>query len=486
MTEKPHLVEQPVEQIIVAEGPPEPGDETISWDQDGPSDDRPIIEVDLYRLADGAVLLVPANGPSTFDAQAVESVAPSMQDEPLPLHEEETHEHAVLQQEDLEPRTPTGTNKQMRRAAVLVPLVLLLAFVAGVASDWYLLPLAASATITIIPNVKRLSTRATLLTAAHPNADQVQARPVASLSLTQQLTVPATGHGHDDATAASGVITFYNADTQAYIIPAGTRFPVGGLTVVTDATVTVQSVVPPMLGTAYAPAHITQVGSAGNIAAGSIETRCCGSPFITATNTTPFRGGQDARAYSIIQASDIHNAASSLLARLTPQATLVLHQQVQPGEQLVAPRCHPRTSSSQEAGAEGTAVSVRVTQTCDSVAYRRDSLTTVATRVLAHLAHPPYQLGAPIQVTVDSVTSLHQSTLLHVSLAGVWVYHFSREQLSHVPVMLAGKSLREAQRILTQQEGIQQVSIHLQRFDGQETLPTNPQRINVQWFSMVA
>ncbi len=492
MAEIPNNLEQQVEKMILAGFAQEQADETTSSqdEQDGPTEGRRIIDVDLYRLADGAVLLVPNNGTNPLDAQAVESVAPSTQDEPppelptLPL-EDDTQQQETPQEGQPEP-VPTGTKRRMKRSYVLVPLVLLCILAAGVASYCYLLPLTASATITIIPKVKTLHTNATLLTAAHPKADQVQGRSVADISLTKSMTVPATGHGHADATAARGVITFYKADTRAYTVPVGTSFTIGSVTVVTDTTITIQAVVPPMLGTAYVPAHVIQAGSRGNIAAGTIDTRCCGSQFLTATNTTPFSGGQDARSYSVIQASDIQNAASDLLARLTPQATVALQQQVRAGEQLVPPLCTPRTISNQEVGTESADVTVSVTQTCRSVAYLTGSLTAVATRTLAHLAKPHYQQVGSIQVTVDSSTYIHQTTLLHVSLAGVWVYHFSSEQLTHFKTVLAGKSLQDAQRILNQQEGIQNVSIHLQRFDFKDTLPTNPQRINVQLFYIVS
>src|SRR5262249_18837898 len=162
----------------------------------------------------------------------------------------------------------------------------------------------ATATVTITPDTKMLHTQTTLTIAANPKGSQVQGRTLAPISLTASKTVPATGRGHQDATRATGVITFYNADSQSVTVPAGVSFPVQGVTVVTDETVTIQAAIPPSFGTGITPAHVVQVGSIGNVPARAIYTRCCGSVLVTATNTVPFSGGQDAKDYSFVQTSD--------------------------------------------------------------------------------------------------------------------------------------------------------------------------------------
>ena len=146
--------------------------------------------------------------------------------------------------------------------------------------------------------------------AASPKAGQEQGRELESNSLTKSKTVPATGRAHDDARAATGVITFYNGDVNPLTIPVGVSFTLSNqLTIVTTASVTVQAAIDPLKGEGNAPAQAVEAGAIGNIPAHAIDTRCCGSVFLTATNTSPFSGGQDARTYSFIQTSDLENAA---------------------------------------------------------------------------------------------------------------------------------------------------------------------------------
>ncbi len=165
--------------------------------------------------------------------------------------------------------------------------------------------------------------------------------------------------------------------------------------------------------------------------------------FLTATNTTPFSGGQDARSYSFIQSSDIHNAASDLVASLTPKTTATLQQEARAGEQLVTPLCSPHTQASAASGSEGISVTVSVTQTCSSVAYRQDSLQQVATSTLAQGANAnlaSYEQVGTVQVIVNGSTYTTHTATLHVSLSGVWVYRFTHAQMQHMTQEIAGES----------------------------------------------
>lgn len=491
MAEHSNALEQQVETIIRTSFAQQQGEEPDTTTSDN-TGERQVIDVDLYRLEGGAVLLVPNTGTNPLDTNAVESVAPPPAEHEVPITgtptvplAEKRQQEEELPQDALQDPAPTGTLRRGKPSFVLVSLVLLCLLAAGTGS--YLLPLAANAAVIITPKVKTVQTGATLLVAAHPNASQVQGRRVATISLTKSKTVSATGHGHDDATRATGVITFYNADSQSYTITAGTSLAVQGVTVVTDATVTVQAVVPPMLGTASAPAHVIQTGSAGNIAAHVLFTRCCGSALLTATNTSAFTDGQDAKDYSFIQSSDIHNAASDLVANLTPQTSEALANETRTGERLVPPLCTPRTQASAEPGTEAASVTVSVTQTCSSVAYLTDSLNQVATSVLAHQANLiSYQQVGTIQVTVNGSTYQSKSVALQVTLQGIWMYHFTQAQLTRLTRSIAGKSQQEAQATLERVGGIAKVSIHLQRLDFRDLLPTNPQRISIQFFSLVS
>ena len=489
MAEQTNDLEQQVEKMILAGFAQQQKDEQENTAQDETEGKR-VIDVDLYRLEGGAVLLVPNNGSNPLDANAIESVALTPQTEetpvtqtPLPLVEEEPQEETAQRPEP----TPPSAKRQVKRSFVLIPLVLLSILAADIASYLFLLPLTASATITITPKAKSLHTDTTFTIATNPKAGEVQGRPLVASSFTKSKTVPATGHAHDDATSAAGVLTFYNANSQSYTISAGTSFTVQRVTVVTDNDVTVQAAVPPSFGIGITAAHTIQAGAVGNIPAHTIDTRCCGSQFLTATNTTPFTGGQDARSYSFIQSSDIQNAATDLLASLTPKSTAVLNNETRPGEQLVTPLCTPRTNSSQQPGTEAASVTVSVTQTCYSVAYLTDSLNQAATSTLAHAINlANYQQEGTVQVTVNAETYTNHTARLKVSLAGIWVYHFTQAQLTALTRHIAGESQQEAKTTIERVDGVAQVSIHLQRLDFRSSLPTNPQHISIQFFYIVS
>ena len=476
MEETPNGIEQQVEDLILASFAQEGNEQQETTAQDETGEKR-IIDVDLYRLENGAVLLVPGNAANPLDTNAVESGAPAPQQQ---VPGSETPPIPLVEDEQPEPAASTSTKRWVKRSFVLVPLMLLCLLAAGTASYWYLLPLTATATVTITPKARGLHTDTTLTIATHPKAGQVQGRPLEGMSFTKTKTVPATGHAHDDATSAAGVLTFYNADSQGYTIPAGETFTTpNGQTAVTDTTVTVQAAVLPEVGIAISAAHVIQAGRNGNIAAHTIDTRCCGSEFITATNTSAFSGGMDARTYSFIQSSDIQNASSNLVTSLTSKATAALQQQARLGEQLVTPLCTSRTTSSQDPGAEGASVTVSVTQTCTSVAYALTSLQQVATSTLAQMANPHYQQEGAVQVTVNGSTYADQTALLNVSLSGAWVYHFTQAQLAQFTHHIAGDSQQQAKVTLAKGDGVASVSIHVQRLDFKDLLPTDPQHIKL-------
>ncbi len=492
MAEQTNDIEQQVEALILAGLAHSDGNRQDTTTQEG-TEERTVLDVDLYRLEGGAVLLVPNIGTNPLDINTIDSKPPAPKEQgtpvtetpPVPQTKEEPQEGA--QAHAFEP-APAAPGHQRERLLLLIPLVLVfMLFGTGSLSYVFLLPLTAQATITIVPKERTLHTDTTFPITQSPNAGQVQGRSLAHSSLTQSKTVPATGHAHDDATSAAGVLTFYNADSQSYTISAGTSFSLQSVTVVTDTPVIVQAAVPPSFGIGITQAHVIQAGSAGNIAAHTIDTRCCGSQFVTATNTSAFSGGQDARSYSFIQSSDIHNAASDLLGSLTPQASAALHKEIRPGEQLVTPLCSPRTHSSTEAGSEGARVTVSVTQTCRSVAYLTDSLNQVATSTLTRSANlTRYEQAGTTQVTVNGSTYTNQTARLTVSLSGTWIYRFTQAHITQLTRHLAGESQQQAQATLAKGEGIAQASIHLQRFDGKDSLPIDPQRISVQFLYLVS
>ncbi len=491
-------IEKEVEVMILAglgEGEQEsratlPADPITEHREEGEQDAKRVIDVDLYRLKDGAVLLVPSNGTTNpLDRNAVESDAPSdpVTETPTISHDTTLQEEETKLPETEEVSQPAQKQRRVKPSYVFVPLLLLLIFSAGTFTYLFLLPLTASADVTITPLTRSLHKEVTLTITASPHAGEVQGRSLAGMSLTKRTTVPATGHGHDNALQAQGVITFYNGDVNPITIPAGVSFTLSNqLTIVTTASATVQAAVDPLKGEANAPAQAVEAGTIGNIPAHAIENRCCGSVFVTATNTTPFRGGQDARDYTYIQPSDIRNASQDLLSSVTPQVTTALAKQVHEREQLVTPLCTPHTTTSQEPGAEAPSVTVSVTQTCKALAYSLDTLQRVSTALLSHAQNlTSYRQAGTVQVTVNTETYEQQTAHLHVTLSGTWVYSFSQRALTHLRHILAGVSKEKAQALLQQEPGIAQVSIQVHRLDFKDLLPGNPANIHLVFITLL-
>lgn len=484
MADQPRNLEEEVAAIIAASFEETDPKAELAQDGNTEQEEKRVIDVDLYRLPNGGILLLPGNAANPLDVHAVESEAPTTD----PITQTPTVPLTPVPQKGTsnEPETeiPQPVPERHRRiipSYVLIPLLLLFVLSAGTLTYLFLLPLTASADITITPLTRSLHKDVTLTIASSPRTGEIQGRSLAGMSLTKSETVAATGHGHDDARAAAGVITFYNSDSTPLTIPAGVTFTTqNGATIVTDNAVTVQAAVLPEVGSAITPAHVLQAGSIGNIPARTIYTRCCGSVFVTATNNTPFNGGQDARDYTYIQTSDIRNASQDLLTSVTPQVTTALTKQLHAGEGIVTPFCTPRTTSSAEPGAEAPSVTVSVTQTCISVAYLTDSLNQVATSTLAHSANlTNYQQVGIVQVTVNTSTVVQKTARLQVALSGIWAYSFSQQELYHLKTLIKGVSKQRAQALLQSHPGIQEVTVTLKRLDFKDQLPTSPGNIHI-------
>src|SRR5206468_3908099 len=98
-----------------------------------------------------------------------------------------------------------------RGAFFLILLSGMLLFSIGL---YVLLPvLFPTATVTIVPMQKKLTTTATIHIAANTTQlaqNQIPGRMLPALTLSQSETVKTTGIGHQAATSSQGYITFYN------------------------------------------------------------------------------------------------------------------------------------------------------------------------------------------------------------------------------------------------------------------------------------
>jgi hypothetical protein len=149
-----------------------------------------------------------------------------------------------------------------------------------------------------------------------------------ALTLSQNITVSATGNRHQAATRALGTITFYNGLFTSQTIAKGAIFTASnGVQIVTTQPAIIPAGNPPSYGQVTVSAHAVIAGSQGNIRAYGINTACRGTSVL-AKNTEAFTGGQSAREYTIVTEADIQNAASPLQATLSQSEQAALQAQL--------------------------------------------------------------------------------------------------------------------------------------------------------------
>ena len=125
------------------------------------------------------------------------------------------------------------------------------------------------------------------------------------------------------------------------------------------------------------PIHIQEAGSIGNLANGNFVyqtaySNTCGhlapKPGIEdwhVWNDRAFTGGQDQQMHTIVQQSDIDNAAAALTPRAKKNAIAKIDAQTQASEHLsVGPTCTTNVTTNYAANDEVPNVTVTVTATC--------------------------------------------------------------------------------------------------------------------------
>jgi hypothetical protein len=138
----------------------------------------------------------------------------------------------------------------------------------------------------------------------------LQFLPLQTLFTTVEISP--TGKNTISATNAHGFLTVYNGSILVQQIPRG--FIVtsqDGAEMITDEAATIPAGNPPAYGIASIQAHAVVAGSAGNIAALSINETYGTSLYLK--NLTAFRGGND--AYTVMFATDTDRLTSLTTAR---------------------------------------------------------------------------------------------------------------------------------------------------------------------------
>src|SRR6266566_4946515 len=388
--------------------------------------------------------------------------------------------------------TQETTEKGARARRRLHPFPLVLAVLcvplAGAFCVVYVLPLLApSATVTIIPTSMQIAmTRAVTVVSTNANAtqQQVPGRLLETIMLGQAKTVPATGTGHQQAQAAHGFITFYNALPAPQMIPAGELLTgAGGVEVVTLQQAVIPAGTLASNGQVTVPAQAVNVGPQGNIAANDMYGKCCRDNVFVSNG--PFRGGQDARSYQMVTQQNINSALSSIQASLDQSVQAALSQQVQPNETLVIPvPCSSTVTPDHKAGEEASHVRVTVSETCTGEVYDtkalHDLLTQTVTQEATKLLGNGSGLVGDLQtsITQETINTHHGTAILQVKVRSTWVYQFSQAQQAQIKLAILGKSREEATTLLLHMPGVQTVSISTRNGDA---LPTDVQRIHLNF-----
>ncbi|MDQ2902618.1 MAG: baseplate J/gp47 family protein [Chloroflexota bacterium] len=363
--------------------------------------------------------------------------------------EQEEDQETTIDSEATQPEVPPSetpdpaapAREEKRLYALHIVLLVLLFFALDNADPALASLFTPTVTVTITPTVQNIT--------LHSTAPGKRLHPV---TLRENETVPATGHGHQDATRATGTLTFYNAAFTPRTVAAGTVFTGNdGVQVVTDSTVTIAANNPPSDGIAQVPAHAVQTGAQTNIPLLDINGVFVDGLY--AKNRTAFAGGQDARDYKVITQADQDGAAVTLRAKLTPAMDAALQGQLRPSEQMLRVPCSPALATDHRIGQEAAQLHATLLETCTAIAYDPQMLRETAQQRLTAQAPEGYKLYADVRVTQVQATG--QGSVSFTSQAS-YVYQVNEQGLK---ALIAGKPRATALRLLAGLPGIHTASM---------------------------
>jgi len=262
------------------------------------------------------------------------------------------------------------------------------------------------------------------------------------------------------------------------MIPKGYSITFKGLTILTDADAHLQPGNPPApMPSTSVPAHMTQIGSMGNLSSNAFTMACCKSTAIYARNNA-FSGGKDPQSFTMVTQQDIDRATAPLAQPLIDQAQQALQTQIHPGEQLVSElQCFTATSSNLAPRAQATTVTVFVSARCTGLVYDQQGALALGCNLLKQEASkqlsPYYDLIGQEDSTVTNTTTDEQEQLfITVAVSGTWIAHLSQSLKQALTKTIAGKTSKAAHTLLLASGEVKQARIQLFP-KGQTILPTD-------------
>ena len=398
-----------------------------------------------------------------------------------PEPEEAANGESQTEQETTPPESDQEHTEPIRRhgkRSTMIALCVGMVCVSGVIALLMvsLLPLfTPDAIITIVPNTQPIQTTQNItVTTGQATGTQLQGRALAAITMSQARTVPTTGKGHQDAQAAQGEITFYNAATYAQTVTAGTLLTgADGIQVLTEQDAIIPAANYPTFGQMSVSAQSVNTGPGGNIRAGDIYGPCC-RLSVSAVSST-FRGGKQARDYPTVTTQDIHMVASSLETSLNQSVQAALQTQVHSDETLITPlSCQQSSKPDHQPGEETAQVNITVSETCTGMTYNTQTYQSRLMQIANQQAGDGYSPIGQVQSSILQATQQsHTHMQLHIKIAQTYAYQVSQQQQQQIKTLVAGKSKAQATSTLLHIPGIQSVSV------SSTTIPSDVQHIRV-------
>lgn len=366
--------------------------------------------------------------------------------DPQEDEEDEEDEPSVVDSLPPDPR-PAAMNQPPLLVVFLLLLCVFLLF--DVADNQLLTFMTPTATVTIVPQTHTVTTAADLPAAA------LQARGFAPLTSSLSQTVPATGSGHQEARQASGTLTFYNGLFTPQVVAQGTVLT--GSDGVQVATMQPATIPPGNLTTGYGTvtvfAEAVQTGAAGNIAAGDITITINNGLLV---KNSPFRGGQDARSFSVVTQADIQQVIAQLTPRVLQSEQAALTSQLHTNETLFSPACTPTSTADHQPGDEAAHVTVTVAERCTAVAYDQQAAQARGEQLLNEQERTLGKGYALVGDVYPSLLSRQAGTSIRVQFSATYVYQINEQALT---ALIAGHPKRVALLLLARIAGIQRATI---------------------------
>jgi serine/threonine protein kinase len=405
---------------------------------------------------------------------------------------------------------PRRTPPNRRRATLIVALIIVIALLLcgggwAVLANNGILPMPGfaappppPAAITITP-ASQVVQDTFVMQSAGTNADPAKREvPVRNLTSTQTDTkaVNATGHHHEDAASATGMITFTNAAANPQTVAAGTVFQVGNIQIVTDKEADIPaaaSVTQP--GQTKVPAHAVQPGPAGNIAALAINVfPCCGSPSIQAQNLNAFTGGKNTVDYAFLSQDDVNKVTNDNQGAVKGKAQNDIKAQTKAGEQFLGDlNCtNVASTADKPVGDQGVSVpsaNVTVKVTCEAQVYDANAVKAITQNELQQGVNknpalgPQYVLagnivtGSPLALQVQEDPKI---TSFLVVASGLWYYKWTDAMKNDLRNKVKGLKPDDAQTIVNGYQGVDKAKHpKIEINNGGNTFPSDPNQITV-------